>query len=342
MFSKSKINGSTSGQGAAVDKRRLDPKDDPGPSSSAAEVFDSNEPFSFLFEKLTTVEKDMTESPVAADEKTFEDKPQTAEVEVDSNISLKLKVVGHLGQDMKDVNEIHFQVKRTTQMGKLKKIYSERVGVSLTSLHFHFDGGRLNDDQTPEALEMEQDDVIEVYEEQIDFMNRKLREEYWPVQLDDKDAFSKPEVIDLTSRRRAIGKRRICFSEKSVQPKNDPIPTSLATEVFNAFPDRRRAVGKRRVVLSAENVQSFPSAAEVSYSNQPVEKLATNVTESTLTANKVDQKTCEDRSQAAEEEVDSKILPVVDPKEICWFCHTSRSDLPVLYKCAGCNPKVIF
>ena len=34
---------------------------------------------------------------------------------------IKLKVVGQ------DSNEIHFRVKMTTQMGKLKKSYSERV-----------------------------------------------------------------------------------------------------------------------------------------------------------------------------------------------------------------------
>ena len=37
---------------------------------------------------------------------------------------IKLKVVGQ------DSNEIHFRVKQTTQMGKLKKSYSERVGQS--------------------------------------------------------------------------------------------------------------------------------------------------------------------------------------------------------------------
>ena len=41
---------------------------------------------------------------------------------------IKLKVVGQ------DSNEIHFRVKKTTLMGKLKKSYSERVGVPLTSL----------------------------------------------------------------------------------------------------------------------------------------------------------------------------------------------------------------
>ena len=36
----------------------------------------------------------------------------------------------------------------------------------MTSLRFLFDGRRINDDETPKALEMEQDDVIEVYQEQ--------------------------------------------------------------------------------------------------------------------------------------------------------------------------------
>ena len=65
-----------------------------------------------------------------------------------------------------DRNGSTFRVKQTTQMGKLKKSYSERVGVPITSLRFLFDGRRINDDETPKALEMEQDDVIEVYQEQ--------------------------------------------------------------------------------------------------------------------------------------------------------------------------------
>merc|ERR1711935_379551 len=73
---------------------------------------------------------------------------------------IKLKVVGQ------DSNEIHFRVKMSTQMGKLKKSYAERVGVPISSLRFLFDGRRINDDETPKALEMEQEDVIEVYQEQ--------------------------------------------------------------------------------------------------------------------------------------------------------------------------------
>ncbi len=73
---------------------------------------------------------------------------------------IKLKVVGQ------DSNEVHFKVKYSTQMGKLKKSYAERIGVPVSSLRFLFDGRRINDDETPKALEMENDDVIEVYQEQ--------------------------------------------------------------------------------------------------------------------------------------------------------------------------------
>ena len=73
---------------------------------------------------------------------------------------INLKVIGQ------DSNEIHFRVKMSTVMGKLKKSYSERVGVPVNSLRFLFDGQRINDDETPKGLKMEQDDVIDVYQEQ--------------------------------------------------------------------------------------------------------------------------------------------------------------------------------
>ena len=73
---------------------------------------------------------------------------------------IKLKVVGQ------DSNEIHFRVKMSTNMGKLKKSYAERVGVQGSTLRFLFDGKRIQDEDTPKSLEMEQEDVIEVYQEQ--------------------------------------------------------------------------------------------------------------------------------------------------------------------------------
>ena len=49
---------------------------------------------------------------------------------------------------LQDSNEIHFRVEISTQMGKLKKSYSERVGVPVASSRFLFDGRRINDEET--------------------------------------------------------------------------------------------------------------------------------------------------------------------------------------------------
>ncbi|CAD5123423.1 DgyrCDS11772 [Dimorphilus gyrociliatus] len=73
---------------------------------------------------------------------------------------IKLRVVGQ------DNSEVHFKVKMSTTMAKLKKTYAERQGVSVQTLRFLFDGRRINDDETPAQLDMEEDDVIEVYQEQ--------------------------------------------------------------------------------------------------------------------------------------------------------------------------------
>ena len=64
-------------------------------------------------------------------------------------------------------------------MGKLKRSYSDRLGVAMTSLRFLYDGKRIPDDATPGMLEMERccvfppsklsfpysGDYIEVYRE---------------------------------------------------------------------------------------------------------------------------------------------------------------------------------
>ena len=60
---------------------------------------------------------------------------------------IKLRVV-----DPHSKYEIHFRLKMTTQMEELKKSYSERVRVPVSSLRFLFDGRRINDDETPKQV----------------------------------------------------------------------------------------------------------------------------------------------------------------------------------------------
>ncbi|KAB0396387.1 hypothetical protein E2I00_016303 [Balaenoptera physalus] len=56
---------------------------------------------------------------------------------------IKLKVIGQ------DSSEIHFKVKMTTHLKKLKESYCQRQGVPMNSLRFLFEGQRIADNHTP-------------------------------------------------------------------------------------------------------------------------------------------------------------------------------------------------
>ncbi|KAM7340641.1 hypothetical protein ACRRTK_001256 [Alexandromys fortis] len=89
-----------------------------------------------------------------------ETKPSSEVFETKKEKIIKVKVIAQ------DGNEIYFKVKMTTQLKKLKETYCQRQGVPSNSLKFLFEGQKIADNHTPEELEMEEDDVIEVYQEQ--------------------------------------------------------------------------------------------------------------------------------------------------------------------------------
>jgi small ubiquitin-related modifier len=74
---------------------------------------------------------------------------------------VRLKVV-----DQDSTNEIHFRVRMSALMGKLMTAYTDRVGASENSFRFLFDGRRINKNETPKQLGLEQDDIISVFQEQ--------------------------------------------------------------------------------------------------------------------------------------------------------------------------------
>ncbi|XP_069760926.1 small ubiquitin-related modifier 1 isoform X1 [Narcine bancroftii] len=90
----------------------------------------------------------------------LEAKPSSQSGEKKDGEYIKLKVIGQ------DNSEIHFKVKMTTQLRKLKESYCQRQGVPPNSLRFLFEGQRITDQQTPKELGMEDEDVVEVYQEQ--------------------------------------------------------------------------------------------------------------------------------------------------------------------------------
>jgi len=62
--------------------------------------------------------------------------------------------------------ETFFKVKLTTKMHKVFTAYASRKGVQMNALRFLLDGERINADQTPLQLEMEEQDQIDCLLEQ--------------------------------------------------------------------------------------------------------------------------------------------------------------------------------
>ena len=65
-----------------------------------------------------------------------------------------------------DGTEIFFKIKRSTVLKKLMDAYCTRQGLNNNQCRFIFDGERLKDDDTPDKLEMENGDEIDVMVEQ--------------------------------------------------------------------------------------------------------------------------------------------------------------------------------
>ena len=60
-----------------------------------------------------------------------------------------------------------FKVKKTTKMVKIFETYASRRGVQAGSLRFLLDGERIDKDQTPKMLEMEDQDQIDCFLYQV-------------------------------------------------------------------------------------------------------------------------------------------------------------------------------
>ncbi|CAO0789796.1 unnamed protein product [Mucor circinelloides] len=74
---------------------------------------------------------------------------------------INLKVVGS------DANEVFFKIKRSTQLRKLMDAYCERQGKQPGSVRFLYDGTRVMPGDTPNDLDMDDGDSIDVMVEQI-------------------------------------------------------------------------------------------------------------------------------------------------------------------------------
>ncbi|KAI8062215.1 ubiquitin-related domain-containing protein [Gongronella butleri] len=74
---------------------------------------------------------------------------------------INLKVVGA------DNNEVFFKIKKSTPLRKLMDAYCDRQGKAPGSVRFLYDGNRVLPVNTPDELDMEDGDTIDVMVEQI-------------------------------------------------------------------------------------------------------------------------------------------------------------------------------
>ncbi|KII84867.1 hypothetical protein PLICRDRAFT_57377 [Plicaturopsis crispa FD-325 SS-3] len=79
----------------------------------------------------------------------------------DANAPINVKVVSSVGE------EVFFKIKRSTKLSKLQGAYANRVGKDVGSIRFLYDGARINDEDTPSSLDMEDNDTIDVMVEQV-------------------------------------------------------------------------------------------------------------------------------------------------------------------------------
>lgn len=63
--------------------------------------------------------------------------------------------------------ETYFKVKGTTLMGKIFKAYASRQGLDVNTMRFMLDGHRINAEQTPDELELEDQDQIDMQMAQV-------------------------------------------------------------------------------------------------------------------------------------------------------------------------------
>ncbi|KAF8346362.1 small ubiquitin-related modifier [Amanita rubescens] len=84
-----------------------------------------------------------------------------SEVKQEENAPINIKVVSSTG------DEVYFKIKRSTKLSKLQAAYANKVGKDVGSIRFLYDGARIQDDDTPATLEMDDGDTIDVMVEQV-------------------------------------------------------------------------------------------------------------------------------------------------------------------------------
>jgi len=89
------------------------------------------------------------------------DQPPKVEDPTGPSGPINIKVLTSAGE------EVFFKIKKNTKLSKLQAAYASKVGKDVGSIRFLYDGNRINDEDTPASLEMDDGDTIDVMVEQV-------------------------------------------------------------------------------------------------------------------------------------------------------------------------------
>jgi len=84
-----------------------------------------------------------------------------------SDTTLTIRVKDQSGE------ETFFKVKTSTKMGKVFGAFAKRKGVESAAMRFIYDGRRVANDETPESLDMEDQDQVDCFLEQTGGSGRR-------------------------------------------------------------------------------------------------------------------------------------------------------------------------
>lgn len=82
--------------------------------------------------------------------------PPAEKAENDNPLHINIKV-----KDQSE-NEVFFKIKRQTKLSKVFTAYCSRQSIERANVRFLLDGTRVQNNDTPESLDMEEGDMIEV------------------------------------------------------------------------------------------------------------------------------------------------------------------------------------
>uniref|UniRef100_UPI003624ACA7 Ubiquitin-like protein SMT3,Transducin-like enhancer protein 6 n=1 Tax=Homo sapiens TaxID=9606 RepID=UPI003624ACA7 len=154
--------------------------------------------------------------------------------EAKPEVKPEVKPETHINLKVSDgSSEIFFKIKKTTPLRRLMEAFAKRQGKEMDSLRFLYDGIRIQADQTPEDLDMEDNDIIEAHREQIGglfwdkepwFWHDTLTEQLWRIFAGVHDEKAKPR-----DRQQAPGLGQESKAPGSCDPGTDPCPEDAST-----------------------------------------------------------------------------------------------------------------